>query len=194
MKSTLSFLFLIFTVQAFSQDSIVVHFAHGSKPRRQFRDEFRTIGGKKGGHVVIQIEQSVYGFYFTGHRIHILPHRNSKNGVFQKQALNEWSAITKDKKITKVVIPVTAEEKSALLNFYDQNLKKPVYDYSFFGQRCASSAYRELKSIDKIAGGNYYFNAFYPGQLRKKLIKQSIKNGYRVTVREGSRKRIWEGD
>jgi hypothetical protein len=194
MKTTLSILFIIFALQTFSQDSIIVHFAHGSRPRRQFKDEFKTIGGKKGGHVIIQIDQYAYGFYFTGHRIHIFPHRQSKNGIFQKQTLQEWTTITKDKKSTKVVIPVTTEEKESILTFYNQNLKTPSYDYSFFGQRCASSAYNVLKSIDKIAGGSYYFNAFYPGQLRKELLKQSIKNRYRVTTKEGSKKRRWEGD
>jgi hypothetical protein len=194
MKILLYFLFFSLSLQTFSQDTIVVQIAHGSKPRRQFKDEFKTIGGKKGGHVVIQIDNFVYGFYFTGHRIHIFPHRKTKNGTFQKQSLSEWTSITKDKKVTKIFIPVTAEEKQTLLTFYKDNIIKPTYDYSFFGQRCASSVYNLLKTTHKIKGGGRFCNAFYPGQLRKKIIRQSKGLGYTVTVKAGSLTRVWEGD
>lgn len=194
MRLFYTFLFAIFGFKSFCQDTIIVHIAHGSKPRSGYNDEFRTIGGKKGGHVVIQVDQFTYGFYFTGKRIHIFPHKKHKNGVFQKQTLQEWTDVTKYKKVTKVFIPVTKEEKITLLTFYSENLKRPTYDYAFFGQRCASSAYNQLKSINKIQEGSYFFNAFYPGQLRKQLIKQAYSNNYRITVKEGSKKRIWEGD
>ena len=174
-----------------AQDTIVVQIAHGSKPRRQYPDEFKTIGGMKGGHVVIQINNFVYGFHFKGERIHIFPHHKTKNGIFQEQSLTEWQKITNDKKVTKVFIPVTKEEKQKLFDFYKLNLLKPNYDYSFFGQRCASSVYNELKSIAKIKGGGKLFNSFYPAQLRKTLLKN---NGYKVEIKEGSKRRVWEGD
>jgi hypothetical protein len=194
MKLNLSIILLILSVQLFSQDTIVVNIAHGSKPRKQFSDEYKTIGGKKGGHVVIQIDQFEYGFFFKGDRIHIFPHRKSRNGIFQKHTVSEWTEITKDKKVTKIFIPVTKEEKLEMLAFYNANLKIPEYDYSFFGQRCASSAYNVLKATGKINGGNYLFNAFYPAQLRKILLQQCKKDNYRVSVKDGSKKRIWEGD
>jgi hypothetical protein len=187
-------LFVLCISGAFAQDTIVVQIAHGSKPLRQYTDEVKTIGGKKGGHVVIQIDDAVYGFYFTGHRIHTFPHRKTKNGTFQKQTLGEWAAITKDKKVTKIYIPLTRDEKQNLINFYRSNLVKPSYDYSFFGQRCASSVYGLLKSIHKIKGGGGFCNAFYPAQLRKKILKQSKQRGYVVVVKQGSKKRSWEGN
>jgi len=171
-----------------------VQIAHGSKPRKQYKDEFKTIGGKKGGHVVIQINNYVYGFYFTGHRIHIFPHRKTKNGTFQKQTLAEWAKITASKKVTTITIPVTAQQKQTLLTFYTANLVKPSYDYSFFGQRCASSVYSQLKSINKIKSGSRFCHAFYPAQLRKTILKQSKQLGYTVAVKPGSTKRLWEGD
>jgi hypothetical protein len=194
MKFILSILLIIASLQLFAQDTIVVNIAHGSKPYKQFKEEAKTIGGKKGGHVVIQIDQFEYGFFFKGYRIHIFPHGTSKNGVFQKQTVKEWDALTKDKKVTKIFIPVTKEEKSTLLEFYANNIQSPSYDYSFFGQRCASSVYKELKSIHKLTGGSYLFHAFYPAQLRKKIVRQNEKNKYRIMVKPGSLKRKWEGD
>lgn len=194
MKSILSIIFIVISFQLFAQDTIVVNIAHGSKPYRQFKEEPKTIGGKRGGHVVIQIDQFEYGFFFKGHRIHIFPHGRSKNGIFQKQTVKEWDALTKDKKVTKIFIPVTKEEKAKLLAFYSDNLKSSSYDYSFFGQRCASSVYNELKSVNKLNGGSYFFHAFHPAQLRKNILKQNKENHYRITVKAGSLKRKWEGD
>lgn len=185
---------LIVSSIGFSQDTIIVSIAHGSKPLRQFPQEHRTIGGTKGGHVVIEIDGYAYGFFFKGNRIHIFPHKRSANGVFQKQTVKEWNDITKDKKLTNVYITVTKEEKEQLVRFYSGNLKKPSYDYSFFGQRCASSVYKLLGSIHKLENGNYILNAFYPGQLRRTILKQNNENKYRILVRAGSIRRKWEGD
>jgi hypothetical protein len=194
MKLILSIVFIAFSFKLFAQDTIVVNIAHGSKPYKQFKEEPKTIGGKRGGHVVIQIDQFEYGFFFKGHRIHIFPHRRSRNGVFQKQTIKEWDALTKDKKVTKIFVPVTKEEKAKLLVFYNDNLKSPSYDYSFFGQRCASSVYNALKDVNKLEGGGYVFHAFHPAQLRKTILKQNEKHKYRITVKQGSLKRKWEGD
>lgn len=194
MKLILSIILIVFSFQLLAQDTIVVNIAHGSKPKKLYRDEPKTIGGKKGGHVVIQIDQFEYGFFFKGHRIHIFPHGKSKNGIFQKQTVKEWDALTKDKKVTKIYIPVTKEEKAQLLSFYNDNLKSTSYDYSFFGQRCASSVYNVLKDVNKLEGGSYVFHAFHPAQLRKNILKQNEKNKYRITVKAGSLKRKWEGD
>src|ERR1700756_3143499 len=126
MKGIFAFIMFLFCLSIYAQDTIVVQIAHGSKPHKQFKDEFKTIGGKRGGHVVIQIDNYVYGFYFTGYRIHIFPHGKTKNGTFQEQTLDEWIKITKDKKVTKVFIPITKEEKQALLTFYKANIIKPT--------------------------------------------------------------------
>jgi hypothetical protein len=194
MKSILVVLFIACSFQVLAQDTIVVNVAHGSKPYKQFKEEPRTIGGKRGGHVIIQIDGFAYGFFFKGRHIHVFPHSRSKNGIFQKQSVKEWDAITKDKKVTKIFIPVTKEEKAKLLAFYSDNLKSPSYDYSFFGQRCASSVYNELKSINKLSEGSYLFHAFHPAALRKTILKENAKNKYHILVKYGSVKRRWEGD
>lgn len=183
---------LVFSLKA--QDTIIVSIAHGSRPDPQFKDEYRTIGGMRGGHVVIEMDGNAYGFYFKGNRIHTFPHRNTRNGIFQKETIKEWEQRTKDKKVTNIFIPVTTEEKKELLEFYRANLKSPSYDYSFFGQRCASSVYTRLKSIHKLKGGSYVFRAFHPKKLRKTILKQNNLNGYNVQVRPGTVRRKWEGD
>lgn len=183
---------LFFSVRA--QDTIVVSIAHGSRPIRKFGETSRVIGGKKGGHVVIEMDENAYGFFFEGYRIHIFPHRKGRNGVFQKHTVKEWNQLTEGKKVTNIFIPVTTEEKKQLLEFYSSNLKSPSYDYCFFGQRCASSVYNELKALNKLKGGSYVFNAFYPGKLRKNIVKQNNINQYKIIVKAGSVKRKWEGD
>lgn len=187
-------LFFLFTIQLSAQDTIIVSIAHGSKPEKGFPEEHKTIGGKRGGHVVIEMDGYAYGFFFKGSRIHIFPHGKNKNGTFQKESIKQWQDETKDKKVTSVYIPVTDDEKKQVLQFYQENLKSPSYDYSFFGQRCASSVYMVLKHIKKLDEGSYVLNAFYPGQLRRAILKQNEKNKYRITVQKGTVKRKWEGD
>ena len=75
---------------------------------------------------MIQIDNYVYGFNFAGKRIHIFPHRKTKNGVFQKQSLTEWTKNIENKKATKIFIPVNKEEKEALISFYTDNIKTPI--------------------------------------------------------------------
>jgi hypothetical protein len=196
MGMRLNLIILLITIPGLisAQDSIVVSIAHGSRPCKQFSDEQKTIGGKKGGHVVIEIDDQAYGFFFKGNSIHVFPHKRNANGIFQKQTLKEWNQLTVDKKRTDIIIPVSNEEKEKILKFYNNNLKSPAYDYSFFGQRCASSVYKVLKSLNKLQGGSYIFNAFYPGQLRKTILKQNNMHKYIIRTHKGSIKRKWEGD
>ena len=190
----LFFLLFIASLQCVAQDTVRVHIAHGSKPRKEYKEEYKTIGGFKGGHVVIEIDKLCYGFYFKENSIHLFPHNKTKNGVFQKQTLNEWNAIVKDKKVTTVYIPVSIIEKQKLLAYYATNLKKPSCDYAFLGERCASNSYHQLKSIGKIQGGGYCFNAFYPAQLLRTILKQNTLFNYKISLKQGSVKRKWEGD
>lgn len=173
---------------------IIVRIIHGSIRRRQHRHEPKELGGKKGGHVGIQMDDFIYDFqYRDKSRIHIISKPNAKNCIFQQLTPDEWAQRYKGKQETLVTIPVTETEKTFLLDFYHQNILEPSYDYSFFGQRCASSCYDLLKKINKMRGGHYFFNAFYPGMLRRKLVAQAGEAGYDVVVVPGSETRIWEG-
>jgi hypothetical protein len=174
------------------EDFIIIRIIHGSRRRKLFRQEVHEFFGKFGGHVAIQIRDFVYGFYYADIKnIHIFPKNRNKNCEFQKQTLEEWEEIIKIKKETSVKIPVSKKDIEYLLEFYAKNLKEPSHDYSFIGERCASSVYHLLKRINKMDGGNYVFNAFYPKQFRNKLVKQAAKYGYEVTVKKGTPERIW---
>jgi hypothetical protein len=171
---------------------IIVRMFHGSIRRWKYRQSYKEIGGLFGGHVVLQIDDHVYDFiYRDKSQIHIFSNNRSKNCVFQKQTIAAWETIVKDKKETSVFIPVNDTEKQFLLDFYHRNIDNPSYDYSFFGHRCASSCYVLLKDIQKIKGGHFYRNAFYPGQLLRKLLRQARLHDYKVVVKAGSSTRKW---
>lgn len=175
------------------ENVIIIHIFHGSVRKKQFKDEPKELGGYFGGHVAMQIDDRVYGFYYKDIKsIHIFPNSKNKSCIFQNQSIDEWNDIIEHKMETSITIPVTIEEKKYLIDFYTRNIEIPEYDYSFFGQRCASSCYVLLKKIHKIKGGHYFFYAFYPRQLRLKLLKEAQKYNYVVKVKEGSVKRKWE--
>jgi hypothetical protein len=173
---------------------IIIRIIHGSRSRNMFSFKASEVFGKYAGNVAIQIIDHVYGFYYRDiKKIHIFPHNKTKSCEFQKQTLDEWEYIIREKKETTVKIQVNDNDISQLLDFYNKNLVKPSHDYSFFGERCASSVYHLLKRLNKMSGGHYITTAFYPGQFRKKLLNQAAKLGYEVGVKEGSPLRKWEG-
>lgn len=146
-----------------------------------------------GGHVAIEVESHIYGFYYKDiKKLHIVPNNKNKNCEFQKQTLEEWADIVKNKKETSFIIPATEKEVKFLLDYYHTNLEFPNCDYSFFGERCASNCYNLLKKIGKIEGGSYFLNAFWPGQLIRKLTRVSKRRGYKVITKPGSSDRIWQ--
>lgn len=172
---------------------ITVRIYHGSQRKWKSRKDFKEVGGLMGGHVAIQVEDHVYGFFYKDlKKLHIFPTNKNKNCEFQKQTLEEWNEIIKLKKETTIKIPVTNEDIEFLLGFYETNLTAPSCDYSFFGERCASNCYHLLKKIGKITGGSYFLNAFWPGQLIRKLKRESKKHGYEINVKQGDPNRIWQ--
>ena len=174
-------------------DQIIIQITHGYFRKRKHKHVPKELGAWFGGHVMIQIENHYFGFIYQDiKKIHIFPARQ-KNSTYQKMSIKEWNEFATNKKRTAITIPCSAEEKQILLDYYNKNLKSPSCDYSFFGERCASSCYHLLKKIDKIKGGHYFFNAFYPRQLRKKLIKEAQEKAYSISITPGPKDRIWEG-
>jgi hypothetical protein len=174
---------------------IAVRFYHGSRRKWKYRNEPKELGGKFGGHVVIQIDDFVYGFIYRDiKKIHIFPRKNKKNCVFQKQSLEEWLRSVQEKRVTNIFIPVAIADKKFLIDYFEENIVNASCDYSFFGERCASNCYHLLKQIGKIDGGSYLFNAFYPARFRRKLLKSAKEKGYRIEQFKGSEKRKWEGE
>lgn len=174
-------------------NNIAVHIFHGSQRKWSTRRQAKEIGGMMGGHVVIKVENHFYGFYYKNlKKLHVFPNNKKKNCEFQKQTKQEWDEIVKLKKETIFKIPATEKEIQFLLDYYHTNIVSPSCDYSFFGERCASNCYHLLIKLDKIEGGSYLLNAFWPGQLIRKLKRESKKRGYEVITKPGAPDRIWQ--
>lgn len=197
-------LFFFFTCSAFAQaDSthlIYVHILHGSKPKREFReDEYKMLGGMYGGHVVIQVDSFLYGFNFGSGRVHPFARRKKAKmvGILEKEDASETLRRWKNNKITTIAIPLDAQQYRELLNEAERLHADPSFDYAFFGMRCAATCYYLLGDAGVIRKSTRFRSirkAFDPKQLRKKLVRIAHKRNYVITVQPGSERRKWEGD
>ena len=152
-----------------------------------------NVGGMMGGHVAMQVGDRVYGFYYKdANNIHWF---NSEpfNSEFHNYSIEEWEFIVTNKRETCFHLPATEIELSDLQAYFTQNCLNPSLDYSFFGERCASNVYHLLIKLGKIPSGNYLLQAFWPGALRRTLLKFSAVNQWAVTVKEGSKNEWWQG-
>lgn len=180
----------------FQENCVYVRIFHGSihKFYREKSAEPKVIGGFFGGHVAVQIDDRVYGFYYADEKkIHLYPQSRRKNCLFQNQSLQEWEEITCRKRETVIEIPVTAVQKAEMFAFYQRNLQEPEKDYSFIGERCASSCFHLLMQVGIIRKGNYMQHAFYPERLRLYLISLASKSGFAVYMKDGSKDFWWTG-
>lgn len=171
---------------------IHVRIFHGSFSKPFSGDTYRELGGLLGGHVAVQIYDRVYGFYYADrNHIHIFDQPNNKSSIFQNQSLHEWENIVKNKKETIISIPATQEEMHQMIEFYQKNLIEPAWDYSFWGERCASNCYRMLTLFKKVKPRNRFLSAFYPGQLIWTLKREAQQNGFMVRTKLGDSGRVW---
>lgn len=171
---------------------IYVRIFHGSFAKPFSGDKYRELGGLFGGHVAVQVDDRVYGFYYADRKkIHIFPNSKNKSSIFQNQSLEEWNDIVKFKKETIISIPATDEEKQEIKAFYERNVANPEWDYSFWEERCASSCFRLLVKYHKVSPGSRFLKAFFPGQLIYTLKHEAKKRGYAVKVKQGDSRRIW---
>ena len=186
---------------AIKQDSgkiITVHIIHGSKALKEYRKtEIPLLGGMRGGHVVNQVGDSVYGFQFSRWELHIFPRRKKekKIGIIQKEGVEDWKKQFNEAKITSIEIPVSDTQFREVLREYAQYKDNVPYDYAFFGMRCAASCYEVLSDAGVLSGkrhGKIIARFFYPRPLRKHLQKLAKKNNYRITTTEGTIRRKWE--
>lgn len=190
-------LFCVFVVGNTQTDTTVtVHIIHGSVPKEEFKDqEYKMLGGMMGGHVVMQVDDSIYGFAFSKWELHLFPKRKKSIGSFHTSAFSQWWELEMKTKLTSIVIPVTKQQHDSILHMYRRNLKNSPYDYAFFGTRCAASCYKMLADAGVFPRASLRKSrwiAFYPRPLKRKLTKKARKKGWNWTVREGSYTRRWE--
>jgi len=152
-----------------------------------------NVGGLWGGHVAMQVGDRVYGFYYKdANRIHWYS-RTPFNSEFHNYSIDEWEFIVANKRETCFYVPVTETELAELRDYFRQNCLQTSIDYSFFGERCASNVYHLLIKLGKIPAGNYRLHAFWPGALRRTLIKYCLLNRWYISVKEGSTNEWWQG-
>ena len=192
-------LVLLFTFQLsvnLCADTTYIHAViyHGSRPIAP--GETHWLGGMLGGHVMVEIDSFIYGFNFSGGRVHVFPNNRKSSGVFEKERVENWS-FNSGMKTTRVSIPVTTQKKQELKAIYDSCHLKPPHDYAFFGMRCASTCYLMLSKAGVFPESGRavsIIKAFHPKALRRKLIKVAAEKKYTVSVTPGRAGRKWEGD
>ena len=178
-----------------SVKTIVVQILHGSKPNRHMH-AYKTLGGYYGGHVVIQIDSFVYGFNFFGQKVHPVPYRKHRKGIYEKQNIHQWNKQVADDEVTSFYIPVTKEKYERLKDTYESYYLNCPHDYAFFGMRCAASAYWMLGKagvIKESSRRKSIIHSFHPKMLRKKLVRLAKRNKFRITEQKGNNNRKWEG-
>jgi len=182
----------------FFSDEIIVHFIHGSYPRKNCEDQRKRVGGLLGGHVEIEIEDTVFGFEFDDEKsIHIFSRKDeaSFNAKFTIKTKDFWRKETKHDKLTSFVIPLEKAKKEKLAQSFRDRYKSIPYDYSFLGMRCTSSTYEDLSELQILPRRNrihYIIAAFYPRILRKKMVLWANYNGLKIIKKKGIDCRVWE--
>jgi hypothetical protein len=169
--------------------TIKVQIVSGSKPSPHHPEEEKIYGGKKGGHVVIDIgQEGVLGFSndATGGHFFARP-PSSQNSKFEHYSQEAWNNKIAGKQVITYEIEVTPEQLDAIKEAFSG---EPEVDYSVLGYRCASYALHALKEAGVIDNSDFnikYFLAVTPGAIAKFLKNK----GYTPTVQPGSKTRRW---
>ena len=181
---------------------INVHFIHGSKPRKAFKnEEQKWKGGIWGGHVGIEIDTDrVIDFKPKG-RFHWLAHRNNRNSVFSLHTQDGFWAYfginSADLEKTTIQIPVSQQQKKMMDSLATHYIAACPYDYAFIGMRCASASYDILMQAGLTKKYNrirYCALYFYPKKLRKYLLAKASMHHWQVTSHAGNERRKWDKD
>lgn len=177
---------------------IKIHFWYGSKPAKGFKkSESKYFGGIHGGHVTVEVGDSVYGFSPGGGRARIFAKRSHSNGYFHLESKLEYTFDSTGDKQTSIVIPVTADELNELRIHVNDYLKNRPYDYAFFGMRCAAAAHEMLSVAGVFKKRTKFFSIFYnfyPKKLRKRVLDKALKEKCEIIHQEGRKERKWEND
>jgi hypothetical protein len=198
----LRFIFFIslcaFVLNLSAQDSgriLKVHFYYGSKPKFKYRKtEKKEFGGLHGGHVSIEVDDTVFGFEFKG-KAHIFAQRKNCTGIYVADPVAKWVKDTVAKKYLTIIIPVPDSVYQSFRDITRRYLNTPPYDYAFLGMRCASNTqeiFAQLGFWKRHSYSRTVFNPFYPKILRKKMIRMAVKNNWKMIRHPGNPHRKWE--
>lgn len=192
--------FVILGFGLFAQDSTVIkiHFKYGSKPVKDYKKtESKYFGGIHGGHVTVEIGDSIYGFSPSGGGARIFARSSHSNGNFHLESALEYTFDSTGDKQTSITIPITKEQLHDLRIHVKNYLNKVPYDYAFFGMRCAASAHEMLSVAGIFKTRTKFFSIFYnfyPKKLRKRILDKAYEENYEIIHQIGREERKWEKD
>jgi hypothetical protein len=176
---------------------IKVHFNYGSKPKHKYKAiEHKYFGGLHGGHVTLQLGDSVYGFN-PSKGARVFSRKNKSNGVYILESELVYHGDTNGSKQSTIIIPVSRYQFQKIKKKADLYLKQTPYDYAFFGMRCASACYDLLSEAEIVKRKSIFANTysnFYPKLLRKKLLNMALEKNYTILHQPGRMTRKWEKD
>jgi hypothetical protein len=194
----LSFFVIVCGLKAQDNSYIKIHFKYGSKPGKEYKKtESKYFGGIHGGHVTVEIGDSIYGFSPAQGGARILARKSHSNGNFHLEDSLEYRFDENSNKQTTIKIPVTKEEIICLKKYVKNYLNKAPYDYALFGMRCAASAHEMLSIAGIFKKRTKLFSIFYnfyPKKLRKRILDKAFEENYDIIHQEGRKERKWEND
>jgi hypothetical protein len=173
---------------------IVVHFIHGSIPKEDCSYQKKRLGGYLGGHIEIEVNNFVYGFLYDTLPMNYIP-KSTFNSKFEKRGFEVWNELIANDKITSIEIPTDKKQTKELEILLNKYWNKAPYDYSFLGQRCASSTAKILSDIgiiNKFSNQESIIAFYYPKLLRRTMIKYAEKNNYKIKNKSGIDCHNWE--
>lgn len=200
MKIVTLFIFILVGGINFAQDStfIKVHFLYGSKPAKGYKKtESKYFGGIMGGHVVVEIGDSIYGFSPAQPISRVFAKKSFSNGNFHLESGYNFYYDSLHQKLLSIKIPISNTEFIEIRKHAREYLKQTPFDYALFGMRCASTAHDLLakaeifKTRSKLG---YIIKTFYPRKIRKRLLDLAFENNYEIIYQEGRKERKWEKD
>lgn len=188
---------ILLTLPAAAEDTLTIHFLHGSRPARGHRHtESRWFGGIHGGHVYLQSGDRLFSFYPAG-SFHVFARKKQLHGRYVEESLADWRADTPGMKITSVSIVLDSCHHQCLLAVRDHYLAQSPYDYALFGMRCASAAADVLGKAGVLRPRSHLWlvtRYFYPQPLRRKMLRMAGRKAWLVRKQPGRPGRKWEND
>ncbi len=159
--------------------------------------EAKQFGGIHGGHVYLEVNDTIISFGTNKGKWHIFPHKSKSAGKYRIDKDLTWHGDTAAKKITTIIIPVSKEQLNKLTEAEKKYFEQTPYDYAFFGMRCAAGAYDMLSKAEVCKHKSRFgiiSKNFYPKRLRIKLLRRAQKEHWAVVKQEGRKSRKWERD
>jgi len=181
---------------------IKVHFLYGSKRKVGHKNgESKWFGGKRGGHVGIEIDSNRVLNFLPFGPFHWFAKSENFSSRYEIHNLEDFWEIcggtSDDVKKSTIVIPISKKQKQKLDSLTIAYMANSPYDYAFLGFRCASAAYEILSQIgivEKYSHRKIYTRIFYSKILRKRLFKKAKENAWQIHKQDGTSRRKWDKD